>query len=362
MMESLYQNEQMRHLFVGVVIIVAFGILAGPLRRLFAVITHRLFAKTETVLDDRILSVVLKNLRPLLFAIGLRIALREFRKGNAEGDATLLQIFDYAEALLYVVIAFLLVRILLGIFRELIQWYLERISGEGASNLKDTLGPLTTKVVNVLVGLVGIIIILDHFGVNIGSLLVSLGVGSLAVALAAQDTLANMIAGFVILVDRPFRVGDRIEIGAGVVGDVREIGLRSTRLLMFDNNLLVIPNAELVKSRITNLSYPDPPMRVLLRFDVAYGSDLAPVRTILLDAARSHPDILAAPPPQVAVTKISDTAVELTLVARAKSFALQWGAETALREEVYAMFLRNGIRVPVQRRVVQLQNSQTSAE
>ena len=361
-MESLLQNAREHHLIVGLLIIVAFWLIAGPVRALASWIGRRLFAKTETVLDDRILAVVLKNLRPLFLAIGFRIAVREFRKGFTEGEATWNQILDYAEALLYIVIAFLVVRIFLGILRELIQWYLEKASGEGSSNLKETLGPMTTKVVNVLVGLVGIIIILDHFGVNIGSLLVSLGVGSLAVALAAQDTLANMIAGFVILVDRPFRVGDRIEIATGVVGDVREIGLRSTRLLMFDNNLLVIPNAELVKSRITNLSYPDPPMRVLLRFEVAYGSDLKPVRAILLEAAGKHPDILRDPPPQVAVTGTSERAVELTLVARAKSFALQWGTETSIREEVYGAFLRQGIGVPVQRRVVQLQHSTPSVD
>ena len=103
------------------------------------------------------------------------------------------------------------------------------MSGDGSDNLRRAIGPLTTKTVNFALTFVAIIIVLDHFGINIGSLLVSLGVGSLAVALAAQETIANMIAGFVILVDRPFRIGDRIEVGQGVVGDILAIGLRSTR-------------------------------------------------------------------------------------------------------------------------------------
>jgi MscS family membrane protein len=253
------------------------------------------------------------------------------------------------------------VRVLLGVFRVLIHWYLDRLSSEGVSNLKNTLGPLTTKVTNILVGLVAIIIILDHFGINIGSLLVSLGVGSLAVALAAQDTLANMIAGFVILVDRPFRVGDRIELSAGQVGDVTEIGLRSTKMQNFDNNQIVIPNAELVKGRIVNFSYPAVPTRVVLRFEVVYGTDTGKVRALLLGLCRAHAEVLADPPPSVFVTNLSDSSVQLTLVARASSYATQWGVETDLRERAYQAFLEQGIPAPVPRRIVQVQAKEIPA-
>jgi MscS family membrane protein len=355
-MESWFPNAQLYHLAIGAAIVVAFWFLTTPVRHLLLLVGRRIFAKTETELDDRLLAVALANIRPLMVTLGLRIAVREFRKGTGSGEVTQLQILDYAEALLYLAIAVLLVRILLGILRELIHWHLDRISADGASNLKQTLGPLTTRLTNLLVGLIGVIIILDHFEINIGSLLVSLGVGSLAVALAAQDTLANMIAGFVILVDRPFRVGDRIEIIGGPTGDVLEIGLRSTKVVTFENNALIIPNSDLVKSRITNYTVPAPAMRVLLRFDIAYGSDLSPAKEILLSAARSHPHVLADPAPEVFVTAMTESAVQLTLVARASAYTLQFGAETAIRERVYAEFLRQGIAVAVPRRVVHLEH------
>jgi small-conductance mechanosensitive channel len=164
-----------------------------------------------------------------------------------------------------------------------------------------------------------------------------------------------MIGGFVILADRPFRVGDRIELSTGQMGDVTEIGLRSTKMLNFDNNQIIIPNAELVKGRIVNFSYPTLPMRVLLRFEVAYGVDTERLRGLLLGLCAGHPDILKTPAPQVFVTDLSETALQLTLVARASSYATQWGVETGLREQAYRAFLDNGIPVPVARRIIQMQ-------
>jgi small-conductance mechanosensitive channel len=205
--------------------------------------------------------------------------------------------------------------------------------------------------------MVAVIIVLDHFGINIGSLLVSLGVGSLAVALAAQETLSNMIAGFVILIDRPFRVGDRIEVAPGQVGDVKEIGLRSTRVLNFDNNLIVIPNADLVRGRIINYSHPHLEMRVLLRFEVAYGSDPARVRTILLRIAAANPALLKEPPPQVFMTALNDSSVQFTFVGRVGQYSDVFSAETAMREEAYREFAAEGIEIPFPQRVVHMKGN-----
>jgi MscS family membrane protein len=348
-------NDLAYHLVIGATIVTVSALLSRAVRWLLQFVSRKIFAKTETVLDDRILDVLLSHVRPLMVVAGLGIASREIRKAVTPADLTLAQVLDYADAILYVVVAILVLKILVGIIREIIHWYLDRTSVGDASNLNVTLGPLTDKAVKALVGLVAIIIVLDHFGINIGSLLVSLGVGSLAVALAAQETLANMIAGIVILVDRPFRAGDRIEVSTGQIGDVKEIGLRSTRLVNLESNVMVIPNSELIKSRITNYSHPERSMRVLIRFDLAYGTDPEKVRTILLKLATAHPDILKEPAPQVSVTALSEIAVQFTFVARATSFATQYATETGLRERAYMAFQEEGIAVPVPRRIVQMQ-------
>jgi len=223
-LRTVLQNELWVRGVVAAVIVASFYLLSRLAKRLLNFIGHKLLAKTKTVLDDKILEVTLAHVKPLMVIIGFHLAVREIRKGAAASELTVNQILDYADSILYIIVVILILKVLLGIVRVVIDWYLDHLSAEGVSDLKMTLGPLTSKVVNILVGMVAIIIILDHFGINIGSLLVSLGVGSLAVALAAQETIANMIAGFVILVDRPFRVGDRIELSTKEIGDVQAIG------------------------------------------------------------------------------------------------------------------------------------------
>ncbi|MFI5289764.1 MAG: mechanosensitive ion channel family protein, partial [Polyangia bacterium] len=120
--------------------------------------------------------------------------------------------------------------------------------------------PLFTKVVGLVVGLILVAVVAKHFGQDITTLIAALGVGSLAIGLAAQQTLGHMIAGFVLLVDRPFRVGDRIRLATGEVGEVLDVGVRATRILMADQNILIVPNADLVNNRVVNLAAaPAPP-------------------------------------------------------------------------------------------------------
>ncbi len=118
-------------------------------------------------------------------------------------------------------------------------------------------GPLISKLGKIFIALVAVIMVLQHFQVDVSSLVVSLGVGSLAVGLAAQDTLANMFAGFTLLVDRPFRIGEKIRLASGDEGEVRAIGIRATQIRTADQMLLIVPNSLLVKERLLNLSRHD---------------------------------------------------------------------------------------------------------
>ena len=355
-MQTLLENPLTFHLVVAAVLVAALYLLSSAVRSFLNFLGHRIIRRTQTDLDDRILSVVLKSVRPLMLIFGLQLAVREIRKGLTGTETTIEQVLQYADVVLYILTALLALRVVLGILQEIVGWYLDRISTDGSSGLKTTIGPILAKVMNILVGLVALIVILDHFGINIGSLLVSLGVGSLAVALAAQDTLANMIGGFVILVDRPFRVGDRIDLGSGQMGDVLQIGLRSTKLLNFDNNVIIIPNADLVKGRITNYSHPYPPTRVLLKFEVAYGTDVDAVRTLLLESASRQPELLADPAPAVFCTAVAEASVQLTFVGRARLWTEVWAVETRLREEAYRLFRERGIEAPLPHRIIHVRN------
>lgn len=354
MLDQILKDNVLYHAIIGAVIVAVFYLLSSFVKKVLSWVGKKIFAKTKTLLDDLILDAVRRNVRSLMVIAGLHVAVREIRKGTTAADLTLNQILDYADSVLYIAALVVLLKITIGILRVLIDWYLDQMTNDAESNLKNTLGPLTSKIVNILVGMVAVIILLDHFGINIGSLLVSLGVGSLAVALAAQDTLANMIAGFVILIDRPFRVGDRIELPTGQVGDVHQIGLRSTKIINFDNNVIIMPNAELVKSRIINYSYPHEPMRVLLRFELAHGTDTDRVRTMLLPLAEQHPDVLRDPPPRVVFTALTDLSLQCTFVCRSNKYDNAFDIEVLLREQAYQAFQREKIELAIPQRLVRM--------
>ena len=104
-------------------------------------------------------------------------------------------------------------------------------------------------------GRIALLVILPLYGVNINALIATLGVSSLAIALAAQDTIANIIAGFLIMVDRPFRIGDKIKIPSGEIVKVLDIGVRRSKFLSEDKAIIIVPNVNLSKSKIVNYTY-----------------------------------------------------------------------------------------------------------
>jgi MscS family membrane protein len=163
-----------------------------------------------------------------------------------------------------------------------------------------------------------------------------------------------MIAGFVIMIDRPFRVGDRIKLPSGEMGDVYEIGLRSSTILDFDNNLIVSPNSELTKARVINYSYPGTEIRVLVEVTIAYGTSIDRVRKIILGYAKQNSDILQQPAPEVFFSSMGESSCTLQLIARTDNWKKKGRMEAALREQIYSAFMKEGISSGYAQHVVQL--------
>jgi len=134
-------------------------------------------------------------------------------------------------------------------------WYAEYVAAKTRSRLDDELIPLIRRAIKIMVWVVAMLIILPLYGVNISALITTLGVGSLAIALAAQDTIANIIAGFLILIDKPFRLGDSIKLPSGEQVTVLEIGIRRSKFLASDSSIVIVPNTDLSKSKIVNYTY-----------------------------------------------------------------------------------------------------------
>lgn len=138
--------------------------------------------------------------------------------------------------------------------------FLENVTSKTDSKLDDQLVPLLRKSLKVFIVAIGILFVLQNNGINVTSLIAGLGIGGLAVALAARDTLANFFGSVTIFVDKPFQIGDLITIG-DITGTIEEVGFRSTRIRTLYNSLVTIPNAKLADAEIDNLG-----MRQMRRF------------------------------------------------------------------------------------------------
>jgi small-conductance mechanosensitive channel len=160
--------------------------------------------------------------------------------------------------------------------------------------------------------IVGLLIALQTSGIEVGSLTVILGALGVGVGFGLQTFVNNAVSGLILLIERPIKVGDWIEV-SGVGGRVMRIGARSTTITSSDNIAMIIPNSELVIQRVINWSHGDPTVRFRIPIGVAYGSNMHEVRGALLEVAASHPGVLRDPAPEVFFSGFGESTLDLEL-------------------------------------------------
>ena len=266
-------------------------------------ILPRLVRRTETEFDDAFLAQAGPSLRWLVVIIILHFATARLVFVSAGIKKTL------ADA--YFVLAVLLASRIVWRSIDLAErWYSERAALAGRA---DELAPVITLLVRVgrvVLAIIGLTILLSHFGVNVTGIAAALGIGGLAFSLAARDTIADAIAGFIILVDRPFRIGDRIEIqGVGTWGDVTDIGLRTTRIRTRDNRMVIVPNSVIGANQVINYTYPDPRYRIETHVGIGYGTDIERARQVIVDTVSRVEGVLKDKPVDALYHEMGDSAM-----------------------------------------------------
>jgi len=206
-----------------------------------------------------------------------------------------------------------------------------------------------------------VLIILDTAGISITPLLASLGIGSLAVALALQDTLGNLFSGIYLLIDKPIRVGDYVRFDSGVEGSVVKIGWRSTHVLLPSNNTVILPNSKVATAQITNFYFPDLESSLTVTFGVAYASDLEKVEALTLSVAKEIQErVPGAVPnflPVLRFTNFADSAINLNVVMRVKNFSESSLLVHEFIKAVKKKFDAEKIDIPFPQRVIWQKNS-----
>ncbi len=361
---ELIGNDLLFEVISSIVLILLAILAAKIFSFLLKTIVKPFVEKSKTLLDDKILEIAESAVFRLIILVGFYLAINNLRYGyflyEENAHAKFQKSYPYvdrilqlADNLLYLVVVLVILLLTYRIITVLFDWYAEKINAGENRNLSGSLFPLFKKVSKIIIAGLAVIIILSKFDVNISAFIVSLGVGSLAIALAAQDTLSNMIAGFIIMIDRPFRIGDRIKFGNDI-GDIVEIGIRSTKILDFENNLVIMPNNEIVKSKIVNLTYPNIFTSIIVDVGVAYGSDLEKVKKIMLKAASEHLLVSKRVEPKVFLMSFGDSSLNLRLTASTDDYRNAFIIQCGLRETIYEEFNKAGIDIPFPQRVVHL--------
>jgi len=213
------------------------------------------------------------------------------------------------------------------------------------------------KAVTWIVGLaIMAVLASDALGISLAPALTALGVGSLAVALALQDTLSNFFSGLYIVVDKPVRPGDFIRVDPTYEGYVESIGWRSTHLRTLANNLVIIPNATLSKAILTNYTLPTPHVASSVRVDVALDADIDRVEDALADEAKRMkdiPGIAEAPAPSVLLAPgFVDGMIGFTVYFHVRSFSEQGSVQHTVRKRIASRLRKDGIELAAVRGVV----------
>src|SRR6058998_1407775 len=203
-------------------------------------------------------------------------------------------------------------------------------------------------------------------GIHITPILTALGVGGLAVALALQDSLANLFAGMHLLADKPIRVGDYVKIADTTEGYVVDIGWRSTRLRMLQNTVVVVPNKKVAESIITNYDLPEPRLSLSIPVSVSYRSEPDHVERVLVDEATKGlgliPGLLAHPAPFVLlIPGFGESSLDFTLNVEVASFVDQYVVQHELRKRILRRLRAEGIEIPYPVRTVELRDARFEA-
>jgi small-conductance mechanosensitive channel len=223
--------------------------------------------------------------------------------------------------------------------------------------------PATTifaALTRIVVLVVGLLVVLQTLGVSILPILTAFGVGGLAIALALQDTLSNFFSGLQILLSRQFQVGDFIRLETGEEGYVADITWRYTIIRALPNNLIVVPNAKLANSRITNFNLPDKETTTLVPLNVSYGSDLEKVERVTLEEARAVLEEIeggvSESAPLVRFNAFTDFSISFNVVLQVCEFTNRFVIIHELLKRLHRRYSEEGIAIPFPARTVYLKN------
>jgi small-conductance mechanosensitive channel len=227
------------------------------------------------------------------------------------------------------------------------------------TKVDDIIFDLLNKFSGTIIYAIAIVLALDILGINVMPFVAGAGVMGVAIGFAAKDTLSNLIAGILLIIDRPFEMGDRIEVwsapkGSATWGDVIDIGLRATKIKTTDNIIIVIPNNEIMTRDIVNYTLISSDIRVRINIGVAYDADIEHVKQVILNVADGIDWILKAPAPKVVVVNFGESSVDLQLRVWIENARKRIDTISQVTDRVKAAFDAEKIEIPYPKRDIHI--------
>lgn len=327
----IWSNLYLRFVLVMVLTVIAAWLARIILEKLLKPLTK----KTNTKIDD----LIVKNLGSMIFyviiAIGLKVSL---------SYVSLESIYYHSmvETFLIIVITLLIIKVV----NDLATHWKEDWAAKTASTADDRLIPLIEKIIKVIILALAVIFIFDSWEIDISPLLATAGIAGIALSLAVKDSLANVLGGLQLVLDKTFKVGDKIKLESGELGVIFDIGLRSTKLRTYDNEVIYIPNGYLANAKIKNYTVPDLKLRVNVEFGVAYGSDTDKVREVVVNTLKKMDKVLENPEPAVEFLNMSDFSLDFIARAWVENYIDAYSMKLNMTDEIYKALNREGISIP----------------
>jgi small-conductance mechanosensitive channel len=281
--------------------------------------------------------VLVTSLRGMIILISILFAIY-FGMAKAPVDEQTLQLaHSLHKIVLVLLVTFVIARVLTGLLRA----YSSR-----EETSKGSLS-LFKSIINIIVYLLGLLVMLESFGISITPILTALGVGGLAVALALQDTLSNLFAGIQITLTRTIKPGDYIHLISGEEGTVVDITWRSTTLLTQSDNMTVIPNSKLATTIITNYSLPKRNLQISIPVGVSYDSELDKVERITLEVGEEvMKEFGIETKPLFRYKEFGPSAVNFKLTMDVNEYSQQYSMQHEFIKRLYKRFKAEGIEMP----------------
>ena len=337
MLEQTFYGNTLHNWMISLIIIVGAMILNKIIIVLNKHVIQKFTAKTKNKLDD----ILFKMLQaPVL--LGIALAAIWFAARRLDLGIHVESVIAKSYKILTVLnITWFVARLI----NALIEEYLVPKADKNTYKRLDThLMSIIRKTALTIIWTLGIVMALNNVGVNVGTLIAGLGIGGLAFALAAQDTIKNIFGGITIFTDRPFRIGNRIKVD-NFDGFVEDIGIRSTRLRTLEKRLVTIPNYKIVEASVENIS-EEPMRRVLMKLGLTYNTTPEKMNEAM-EILKNMPDKVRNVDPKditVAFTDFTDYALIITFVYFIRKNADVMETPSQVNTEILRAFNEAGLQ------------------